>query len=142
MIKTGGLADVSGALPKALHDLKQDVRLILPAYQVLLAHAGQLTEVARLTLTGSVEPVRVLEGRLPGTHVVVYLVDAPRCFDRPGNPYLGPDGTIGRTTPQRFAAFCRAIVEVCPGPRRPRLAPGYRALQRLADRPGAGTIKP
>ncbi len=55
LIKTGGLADVSGALPKALHDLKQDVRLILPAYQALLTHAGQLTEVARLTLTGSVE---------------------------------------------------------------------------------------
>ena len=113
LIKTGGLADVSGALPKALHDIKQDVRLILPAYQALLAHAGQLTEVARLTLTGSVEPVRVLEGRLPGTSVVVYLVDAPRCFDRPGNPYTGPDGTDWPDNAQRFAAFCRAIVELC-----------------------------
>ncbi|HWS03742.1 MAG TPA: glycogen synthase GlgA [Gammaproteobacteria bacterium] len=113
LIKTGGLADVSGALPKALHDLKQDVRLILPAYQVLLPHAGQFTEIARLTLTGSVETVRVLEGRLPGTDVVVYLVDAPRCFDRPGNPYCGPDGTDWPDNAQRFATFCRAIVEVC-----------------------------
>jgi starch synthase len=113
LIKTGGLADVSGALPKALHDLKQDVRLILPAYQALLPHAGQLTEVARLTLTGSVEAVRVLEGCLPGTDVVVYLVDAPRCFDRPGNPYTGPDGNDWPDNAQRFATFCRAIVELC-----------------------------
>ena len=44
LIKTGGLADVAGALPKALRDLKQDVRLILPAYQDLLSRAGQLSE--------------------------------------------------------------------------------------------------
>ncbi len=57
--------------------------------------------------------MRVLEGRLPGTDVVVYLVDAPRCFDRPGNPYSGPDGTDWPDNAQRFATFCRAIVELC-----------------------------
>ncbi|MBI5462047.1 MAG: glycogen synthase GlgA [Gammaproteobacteria bacterium] len=112
LIKTGGLADVCGALPKALHDLKQDVRLVLPAYQDVLARAGQLSEVARLTLTGSVEPVRVLEGTLPGTTVPVYLIDAPQCFDRPGNPYSGPDGSDWPDNAQRFAVFCRAIVEL------------------------------
>jgi len=112
LIKTGGLADVSGALPKALHDLKQDVRLILPAYQALLARAGHFTEVARLTLTGSVVPVRVLAGTLPDADVPVYLVDAPRCFDRPGNPYTGPDGHDWPDNAQRFALFCRAIVEL------------------------------
>ncbi|MBI5040019.1 MAG: glycogen synthase GlgA [Gammaproteobacteria bacterium] len=112
LIKTGGLADVSGALPKALRDLKQDVRLVLPAYQELLARAGHLTEVARLALTGSVEPVRVLEGVLPGSAVPVYLIDAPLCFDRPGNPYSGPDGKDWPDNAQRFAVFCRAIVEL------------------------------
>ena len=112
LIKTGGLADVSGALPKALHDLKQDVRLILPAYRALLVRAGHFIEVARLTLTGSVEPVRVLAGTLPDADVPVYLVDAPRCFDRPGNPYTGPDGHDWPDNAQRFALFCRAIVEL------------------------------
>lgn len=112
LIKTGGLADVSGALPKALHELKQDVRLILPAYTDLMARAGDFHEVSRLTVTGSAEPVRVLEGVLPGTQVPVYLIDAPRCFDRPGNPYTGPDGSDWPDNAQRFATFDRAIVEL------------------------------
>jgi starch synthase len=112
LIKTGGLADVSGALPKAVHDLKQDVRLILPAYQDLLPRAGTLREVASLTTAGSAAPVRVLEGRLPDTAIPVYLIDAPQYFDRPGNPYTGPDGRDWPDNAQRFARFARAIVEI------------------------------
>lgn len=112
LIKTGGLADVSGALPKALADLKQDVRLILPAYQELLARIAPPREVARLTLSGRPEPVRVLETVLPEAAVPVYLIEAPRCFDRPGNPYTGPDGRDWPDNADRFARFCRAIVEI------------------------------
>lgn len=112
LVKTGGLADVSGALPKALHDLKQDVRLVLPAYQTLLSRAGRLTEVASLRLIGADLPVRVLEGTLPDTRIPVWLIDAPRCFDRPGNPYTGPDGNDWPDNAQRFASFARAIVEL------------------------------
>ncbi len=112
LIKTGGLADVSGALPKALHELKQDVRLVLPAYTDLLQRAADFREVSRLTVTGSTDPVRVLEGTLPGAQVPVYLIDAPRCFDRPGNPYTGPDGSDWPDNAQRFATFDRAIVEL------------------------------
>ena len=112
LVKTGGLADVSGALPKALHDLDQDVRLVLPAYQTLLARAGRLTEIASLQLTGHSAPVRVLQGTLPDTRIPIYLIDAPRCFDRPGNPYTGPDGNDWPDNAQRFATFGRAIVEL------------------------------
>ncbi|MFA7387629.1 MAG: glycogen synthase GlgA [Thiohalobacteraceae bacterium] len=110
LVKTGGLADVSGALPKALHELDQDIRLVLPAYQALLARAGRLTEIASLQLPGNSAPVRVLQGRLPDTRIPIYLIDAPRCFDRPGNPYTGPDGNDWPDNAQRFATFGRAIV--------------------------------
>lgn len=112
LIKTGGLADVSGALPKALADLKQDVRLILPAYQELLARSAPPREIARLTLPGGPEPVRLLETVLPGSAVPVYLIDVPRGFDRPGNPYTGPDGRDWPDNADRFARFCRAVVEL------------------------------
>lgn len=112
LIKTGGLADVSGALPKALYELKQDVRLILPAYRELLARSDAPREVARLTLPGNAEPVRVLATVLPDSAVPVYLIDAPRSFDRPGNPYTGPDGRDWPDNAERFARFCRAIVEI------------------------------
>lgn len=112
LIKTGGLADVSGALPKALHDLKQDVRLVLPAYAELLPQAGPLRAVATLTLASHPDPVRILEGTLPGAQLPVYLIDAPRYFDRPGNPYTGPDGSDWPDNAHRFAGFARAIVEL------------------------------
>ncbi|HEY9198689.1 MAG TPA: glycogen synthase GlgA, partial [Gammaproteobacteria bacterium] len=112
LIKTGGLADVSGALPKALHDLKQDVRLILPAYQELLARVDAPREIARITLPGTLDSVRVLETVLPESAVPVYLIEAPRCFDRSGNPYTGPDGRDWPDNAARFARFCRAVVEV------------------------------
>ena len=53
LIKTGGLGDVSGSLPKALHELGHDVRLVLPAYTQVLERVGPLNSVASLTLTGA-----------------------------------------------------------------------------------------
>jgi starch synthase len=40
LIKTGGLADVSGSLPRAIRNLRHDIRLVLPAYRGVLAKAG------------------------------------------------------------------------------------------------------
>jgi starch synthase len=112
LIKTGGLGDVSGALPAALKRLRHTVRLVLPAYQQLLAGAGKLKPVATVSVTGSLEPVRILEGTMPDSRVKLWLVDAPHCFDRPGNPYLGADGRDWPDNAERFATFCRVVVEL------------------------------
>ncbi|MEQ6341082.1 MAG: glycogen synthase GlgA [Gammaproteobacteria bacterium] len=111
LMKTGGLADVAGSLPVALKSLRQDVRLIIPAYRDVLARAGKLTLVNPV-LAGFAEPVRILEGKLPGSTLKVWLVDAPAWFDRPGNPYLGPDGKDWPDNAQRFALFARAVAAV------------------------------
>ena len=95
LIKTGGLADVSSSLPKALLQLEHDVRLVLPAYPVALRQAGELTELAQLKLTGTKKPVRILLGQLPDSEVPLYLVDAPDCFNRPGSPDTQADGQDG-----------------------------------------------
>ncbi len=112
LIKTGGLADVSGALPKALGELGQDVRLVLPAYPDLLARAGEVREIARVSVAASAEPVQILQTTLPGTGLPVYLIAARHTFDRPGNPYVGPDGHDWPDNAQRFARFARAVVEI------------------------------
>ncbi|VAX07634.1 Glycogen synthase, ADP-glucose transglucosylase [hydrothermal vent metagenome] len=111
LIKTGGLADIAGSLPPALHALKHDVRLILPAYPEVVEKTIPLKEVALLHAPGRVEPIRLLSGMLPG-HLPLYLVDAPGLFDRPGNPYVGPDGHDWPDNAQRFAVFCRAVAAV------------------------------
>jgi len=109
LIKTGGLADVSGSLPKALAGLGVDVRLIMPNYQAI-----KTTEKIYYKSTVRVNnaDVNILETRLPGTQVIVWLVDCPEFFDFPGNPYVDEQGNAWANSAERFALFCRVAVEV------------------------------
>ena len=109
LIKTGGLADVSGSLPKALAELGIDVRLIIPNYQ-----AVKTTEdiYYKSTVQVNNSDVNILETRLPDTEVTVWLVDCPKFFAFPGNPYVDEHGIAWANNAERFALFCRATVEV------------------------------
>ncbi len=109
LIKTGGLADVSGSLPRAILGQRHDIRVIIPAYREILRHAQHLTLAAYLELEGVSQPVRILGGRLPGGNVKLYLVDSPSHFDRAGNPYTTSDGKPWPDNAERFTVFCRAI---------------------------------
>ena len=111
LIKTGGLGDVAGALPAALHALGQDVRLLLPAYREVLQHVGR-TEVAGTPLRLGAHPVRLLSATLPGSGVPVWLVDSPPHFDRPGNPYVDDNGRDWPDNAERYAVFARAATAV------------------------------
>ncbi len=110
LMKTGGLADVAGSLPLALHQLGLDVRLILPAYPTSVEQLIPLhTVISSLKVPGWGGQVRILAGTLHG-ELPVYLVDIPGLFDRIGNPYLDPQGHNWRDNADRFAAFCRVVV--------------------------------
>jgi starch synthase len=109
LIKTGGLADVSGSLPKALAELSQDVRLILPNYQAIKTD----TDIRFLcSLRVNNRQVDLLETQMPDSQVKVLLVDYPEFFNRPGNPYLDRLGEPWPDNADRFALFCRIAVEV------------------------------
>jgi starch synthase len=112
LIKTGGLADVSGSLPIALKNQRQDVRLLLPAYGDLLANAGKVKQVAELELPHLESPVRILEGTLPGSRIKTWLIDYPPYFERKGNPYLSPKGKPWDDNATRFALFNQVAVEI------------------------------
>ncbi len=109
LIKTGGLADVAGSLPRALKSAKQEVRLVLPAYPGAISRAEKLKLVSDVVLAGARTPVRLLEGWLPGSRVRLYLVDSPEHFDRPGGPYLDEAGNEWPDNAARFALFSRAV---------------------------------
>src|SRR5690606_35297601 len=57
----------------------------------------------------------IRRGRMPGSGLVTYLLDAPWLFDRPGNPYLGPNGAEWRDNDRRFAAFSWAAAHLAFG---------------------------
>jgi starch synthase len=119
LIKTGGLADVSGSLPNALKQLKNHVRLVLPAYHDVMIKLPKKSfrKVADLQVSGcgQVYEVRILQlkaGAFEGLDVPVWLVDIPALFGRSGNPYLAEDGTDWWDNGERFGVFSKVITEL------------------------------
>jgi starch synthase len=101
LVKTGGLADVVGALPGALGRLGWDMRVLMPAYRNLRAQAAGWPVVwVEDGLWGGTG--RVLAGEVAG--VSLLLLDAPHLYDREGGPYSGPMGDW-QDNAQRFAAL-------------------------------------
>jgi starch synthase len=104
-VKSGGLGDVAAALPPALIAQGADVRLLLPGSRGFLDAFSGITDVVRLTTPFAAERVRIAGARLPGTQHLVYLVDDPAFYDRPGGPYASPDGNDWPDNHRRFALF-------------------------------------
>ena len=101
--KTGGLADVSGALPKALVEQDVDAKLILPLYDQIdraLLNGGSVENV-RVEWRGQVHHVRFWYSDAAGAPA--YLIEAPHFFER-GSIYGQNDDHI------RFAFFSRAAL--------------------------------
>lgn len=122
LIKTGGLADVAGALPRALIKRGHSLRLVLPAYRSVLERlrsAQREDKPPTLKVRGQIDldgtPVTLWQTRLPGTRVQVWLVDIPAFSERAGNPYVTPEGVDWPDNDQRFYTLCRAAAELAMG---------------------------
>jgi starch synthase len=102
LVKTGGLADVAGALPGALAREGVEMRTLVPAYPAVIAKLADVSTAREYAdLFGG--PARVLAGT--AADLDLFAIDAPHLFDRPGNPYLGPDGLDWPDNALRFAAL-------------------------------------
>ena len=109
LIKTGGLADVSGALPLALRKLGQDIRVLVPGYPAVLKQLPDAKPLTKLdALLPEVGGTRLLSATMPGTDLPLLVLDCPALYDRPGGPYLGPDGSDWPDNPLRFGMLSRA----------------------------------
>lgn len=109
LAKTGGLADVAGALPAALARSGIDVRLAMPRYRGVDLPGA--TAVGRLSVTLGREAAEgtLLDGRLPGSGVPIWLVEQPDLFDRGG--LYGEGGQDYPDNLARFTFFCRAVAQ-------------------------------
>ncbi|MDP2824449.1 MAG: glycogen synthase GlgA [Sulfuritalea sp.] len=106
-VKTGGLGDVSGALPAALRALGHDVRVLIPAYPALSKSFSDAGEIARPQRLGGLLPTPALKQALAPDGTPLLLLDYPHYFDRPGNPYLGPEGRDWLDNHLRFGLLSR-----------------------------------
>lgn len=150
LVKTGGLADVSGALPAALAQAGQDVRVLLPGYPEALEKAEGKREVASLGDPLSVgAEAKLVSAKLPGSDVPLWLIDCPELYDRKGGPYQDVDGTDYADNHLRFGLLSWAAAHLStaasPVKWRPQvlhchdwqtgLAPAYLRAWDVADRP-------
>jgi len=112
LAKTGGLADVAGALPRQLHEQGHDIRIFMPLYSSIGTAALQIAPVPgaqniELRLGTHRYEFSLLETQLPDSEVTLYLVHCPAAFDRPSIYTYAPDEHL------RFLILQRAAIEGC-----------------------------
>jgi starch synthase len=112
LIKTGGLADVAGALPAALAKQGVVMRTLMPGYPAVMTALDKPVAFHSFAkLMGGT--ATLLTGKAKGLDV--FVLDAPHLFDRKGNPYLGPDGKDWPDNAQRFAALSQVAAQLARG---------------------------
>jgi starch synthase len=147
IVKTGGLADVAGALPIALKAEGVETRTLVPGYPDVMAALRTAKEVYHPT-----EFVGGDARLLSGSHgeLDLFVLDAPHLFARTGNPYLGPDGSDWPDNGLRFAALARMAADIGLGAV-PSFVPDIvhahdwqagltAAYLKYSDRPHPGTV--
>jgi starch synthase len=114
LIKTGGLADVAGALPRALEAEGVEMHSLVPGYPKVMtalqsANPNEVCSFANL-FGGS---AKLLAGTVSG--LKLFVLDAPHLYARPGNPYIGPDDADWPDNALRFAALAKTAAAIGQG---------------------------
>src|SRR5438128_2469540 len=107
LVKTGGLADVIAALPKALADIGVDVRVMLPGDPPVIMALSSAAERVRLSAAAGLPSARLLEAT-PASGVRTYVLDCPELYARGGGPYQDENGRDWPDNARRFALLGRA----------------------------------
>jgi starch synthase len=150
LLKTGGLADVAGALPDALRAQGADVRVVLPGFAPILRGLRNVRVVASLQGMLGAPQARLLLGTLEGLDLQAYVIDAQALYVRNGGPYADVHGRPYADNHRRFAPLGYAAAALAHG-----LDTDWKAdlvhahdwhaaltcayLQTRADRPGLVT---
>lgn len=117
LLKTGGLADVAGALPQALRALGADTRVVLPGFDSILAGLASPLELATLQPPGEMAhtAARLVHGHLPALGIDAYVIDAPDYYCRAGGPYADAGNQPYADNALRFALLGWVAAELARG---------------------------
>lgn len=114
LLKTGGLADVAGALPQALHAAGCDVRVLLPGFAPMLADLQDAQVAAQLVAPWG-ESVALRQGCLASLNLPAYVIDAPRLYRRDGTPYEDAQRQPFSDNDRRFALLGWVAAQLAAG---------------------------
>lgn len=106
LIKTGGLADVSGALPVALRAIDVDVRVLVPGYPQVMQQLGPNEVVARFPDMPGFPPSQLIFSIMQ-SGVPLLVLDCPDLYRRAGGPYSDHNGQDWMDNPLRFGLLCK-----------------------------------
>jgi starch synthase len=112
LVKTGGLADVVGALPAALAPHGVTVTTLLPGYSAVMAVLKDAEPVHRYAALLD-EPATLLQAKVGGHPFLI--LDAPSLFRREGGLYADATGKDWSDNWKRFAALARAAADLAAG---------------------------
>lgn len=115
LTKTGGLADVSAALPVALADQGVDIGLAMPGYPEALDRAQAKQKPIPLGEMLGVGATSLIRARTPDSGLPLWLVDCPALFRRQGGLYVDTDGRDWPDNALRFALLSHAIARLALG---------------------------
>jgi len=155
LLKTGGLADVAGALPVAQAKSGCDARVLVPGFPSLRAGVLDQQLVAQIAPAFGAAAINLYRGTLPGSSLAVYVIDAPDLYDRPGNPYADANNHAYPDNYRRFALLGWVAARMADGldpSWRPQvvhahdwhagLAPAYlKAAEQASGRRLAGSVQ-
>jgi len=118
LIKTGGLADVSGSLPSALQHLEVDVRILVPGYPAVLKQLSDLKPVAKLNNLPVIEHAELMLGTIIETQIKVMVIKSAGLYERDGGPYSDANGQEWLDNPARFGVLSK-VAAILSSPQTP-----------------------
>ncbi|HYN55514.1 MAG TPA: glycogen synthase GlgA [Methylotenera sp.] len=107
LIKTGGLADVSGSLPTALQNLGVDIRILMPGYSAVLNQLNDLQAIGRVNNIPVIGFADILMGTIVETSVKVMVIKSANLYERDGGPYADENGEEWPDNALRFGVLSK-----------------------------------
>ena len=110
LCKTGGLGDVSAALPASLREQHVDVRILIPGYSQVLAGLRYKRKVTEFNNLIHFPPAKLFSANLQinaSTSIPVFVIDCPPLYQRTGGPYLDAAGLDWPDNAHRFGLLSK-----------------------------------
>ena len=112
LIKTGGLGDVSAALPTALKEMGVDIRILIPGYPKVITGLRYKRKISGFPSIPNFPPFVLWSARLPAAinrskEVALYVIDCPELYQRNGGPYTDKEGVDWPDNVLRFGLLSK-----------------------------------